>query len=368
MERLPPFIKGLELAALFYAEAVRPVLAAHLPQLVHAAARLDTGSDVLGFDTPQSRDHGWGPMLTLFVAEADYAQREQISGLLARELPRKIHGYPTNFYLLDDVDVGLKLNEDGPVNHGIKVTTVARFFAEYVGLDPSAPISELAWLAVPPQRLRTIAAGRVFHDGLRQLEAARARLRWYPRDVWLYLLANQWRRIDQEAPFMARCGDVGDELGARVVAARLVNELMRLCFLMEQQYPPYYKWFGSAFAQLACAARLTPHLHASYDSRDWHERERHLSAAYIVAIELHNALNVSPPIEPEVVPFHTRPYLVPPAGRIVEALHAAVTSPAVKALPPHVGAIWQFADSTDVIGRVERSKSLTNIYRDASDR
>ncbi len=368
MENLPPFIKGLELAALFYAEAVRPVLAAHLPQLVYAAARLDAGSDVLGFDTAQSRDHGWGPMLTLFVAEADYERREQIGELLANELPREIHGYPTNFERLDDVDVGLELNAQGAIKHGVKVTTVARFFDEYVGLDPAVPITETAWLAVPPQRLRTIAAGRVFHDGLQELAAARARLRWYPRDVWLYLLANQWRRIDQEAPFMARCGNVGDELGARVVAARLVNELMRLCFLIERQYPPYYKWFGSAFAQLDCAARLTPHLHAIFDSRDWHEREAHLSAAYVVVIELHNVLAVTPHIEPETVQFHSRPYLVPPAGRIVDALHAAISSPVLKALPPHVGAIWQFADSTDVVARVERSKALTSIYHNPADK
>jgi hypothetical protein len=54
---------------------------------------------------------------------------------------------------------------------------------------------------------------------------------------------------------MARCGDVGDELGSRLVAARLIEELMRLCFLMEKQYWPYAKWFGTAFSKLACAGR-----------------------------------------------------------------------------------------------------------------
>lgn len=33
---------------------------------------------------------------------------------------------------------------------------------------------------------------------------------------------------------------------------------MRLCFLMEKQYAPYPKWFGTAFAQLDCAERLLP--------------------------------------------------------------------------------------------------------------
>jgi hypothetical protein len=36
---------------------VRPVLDAHFPGLAHSAALIGDGSDVLGFDTPVSRDH-----------------------------------------------------------------------------------------------------------------------------------------------------------------------------------------------------------------------------------------------------------------------------------------------------------------------
>jgi len=52
-----PFIKGLELSELFYEEAVKPFLVARFPNVAYSAARLGHGSDVLGFDTPQSTDH-----------------------------------------------------------------------------------------------------------------------------------------------------------------------------------------------------------------------------------------------------------------------------------------------------------------------
>src|SRR4029079_7149185 len=119
-------------------------------------------------------------------------------------------------------------------------------------------------------------AGRVFHDGLGELEPLRASLRYYPEDVWLALLAAEWRRRDQEEAFMARCGDVGDELGSRVIAARQVRELMRLCFLMEKTSGPYTKWFGTAFTRLECAARVGPHLSAALTAGDWREREQAL--------------------------------------------------------------------------------------------
>lgn len=51
-----------------------------------------------------------------------------------------------------------------------------------------------------------LTSGRVFHDGLDQLGPLRVGLQYYPVDVWLYLLAAQWRRIAQEEAFMGRCG------------------------------------------------------------------------------------------------------------------------------------------------------------------
>ena len=74
------FIPGLELARRFYWEAVRPILDADFPGLRHSAALIGTGSEVLGFDTPMSADHHWGPRAMLFLAEDDYErQRDSAS-------------------------------------------------------------------------------------------------------------------------------------------------------------------------------------------------------------------------------------------------------------------------------------------------
>ncbi|MCX5757616.1 MAG: DUF4037 domain-containing protein, partial [Candidatus Hydrogenedentes bacterium] len=251
--------------------------------------------------------------------------------------------------------------EHGPVCHGVTIESVNGYFEGYVGVDPLAGLDEIDWLLIPQQRLRTVASGRVFHDGLDTLERARNALQWYPKDLWLYLLACQWQRINQEEPFMARCGDVGDELGSRIVAARLVDEIMRLCFLTERQYAPYYKWFGKAFSRLACAEYLTPVFHAVFDSQDWKERERHLSAAYLHVMGMHNDLGVTDFLEPEISPFYSRPYRVPHSGRFVNALCARIESDTIKRLPL-IGAVAQFADSTDVLDRIHRCKKFRALY------
>ena len=55
-----------------------------------------------------------------------------------------------------------------------------------------------AWLSTPQQRLLEVTAGAVFHDDEGELTATREALAWYPDELWLWLLACQWRRIDQE--------------------------------------------------------------------------------------------------------------------------------------------------------------------------
>jgi hypothetical protein len=244
----------------------------------------------------------------------------------------------------------------------VNVTSVARFFEGYAALDVSRPPELLDWLRIPPQRLRTIASGGLFHDEL-GVQRIREQLSWYPHDVWLYLMACQWRRIDQEEPFVGRTGDVGDELGSRIAAGRQVVELMRLGFLMERQHAPYFKWFGTAFARLACSARLEPVFRGVLDAQSWQEREGYLSEAYAIVGEMHNNLGVTSAVEAGVSRFHDRPYLVPHSGRWVEALTEAIESAEVRALPANIGAVWQFADSTDVLSDASTWESLSSIYR-----
>ncbi len=362
-KQLPPFVPGMELCQRFYEEAVRPLLVTNYPQLRYSAGRLERGSDVMGFDTHQSRDHHWGPRVTLFLAEADLVSvGESIMELMARQLPFEVMGYPTHF-ANPDIDGGLiAFTGERPINHGVTLATVRGFTEEYLGVDATQPVDDLAWLTMPSQHLRTLRSGRVFHDGLGLLGLVRQRLDWYPHDIWLYLMANQWRRIDQLEPFLGRCGDVGDELGSRLIGGRLIGEIMKLAFLIEKEYVPYAKWLGSAFARLENGRRLESIFLFILETRTWRERELWMNRAYLHLGEMHNKLGVTESVEVRVANFHSRPYLVPHSDRFVDALHEAIESEVVKALPRHVGGVGQFVDSTDIDESVDRLKALGMIY------
>jgi hypothetical protein len=359
------FIPGLDVGELFYREAVRPILDAHYPGLVHSAALLGSGSEILGYDTARSMDHEWGVRTQIFLREADHpALAPAIRDLLAGALPHEFRGLPVDLVRPspDSRNAIMTRLTEGPVRHGVAILTVPAFCRAYLGLDPRAGMSVEDWLVLPQQRLLGATAGRVFHDGLGDLGTLRAALRYYPDDVWLALLAAQWRRIDQEEPFMARGGDVGDELGSRIVAARQAREIMRLCFLMERRYWPYTKWFGTAFARLDSAPRVGPHLSAALAGGTWPERERALSAAYVAVAEMHNALGVTPPIEAAVSHFHDRPYLVLQSDRFVDALRARIEDPLLREVAL-TGCVDQLADSTDVLAYPERYVRLRALFQ-----
>jgi hypothetical protein len=340
---------GLQLSELFYTEFVKPILAMHFPNLRYSAALLGPGSEVLGFDDAQSTDHDWGLRLQLFLSPADYAvYRDSIDQRLRMELPLTIAGYPLNMARHSDNQAG----EPAPHDHSVVIVTVHDFFRRILRFDPTAEIRAIDWLLVPDYALLTLIRGRVFHDGLGELAPIRARLHYYPHDVWLYLMAAQWKRIGEEEAFMGRCGQVGDELGSRLVAARLVRDLMKLAFLQERQYAPYLKWFGTAFARLTGAGDLLPLLLKITQAQSWQERETQLSAAYRFVADQHNALAITPPLSPEVQPFFTRPFQVIGAERFADAIQAAITSVEVLALPIHLGAVDQFLDSTDAFNHL----------------
>jgi hypothetical protein len=61
------FAPGIDLGRAFYQQVVAPRLAG----IRHSAARLGSGSDVLGYDTPRSTDHDWGARLAVLVDQGE---------------------------------------------------------------------------------------------------------------------------------------------------------------------------------------------------------------------------------------------------------------------------------------------------------
>ena len=163
---------------------------------------------------------------------------------------------------------------------------------------------------------------------------------------------------------MPRAGYVGDELGSAVIGSRLVRDIMSLCFLMERQYAPYPKWFGTAFKALSCATSLRPALWEAQRASRWQQREDALCGAYEALARMHNNLAVTEKLPETISRFHNRPFKVIDDQIFVQALVSQITDPPVKRIASRrlIGSIDQFSDSTDLRSDPSWRSILKKLY------
>ena len=346
-DRLLP---GAELARRFFSDVAEPLLSRALPGLRYAAARLGSGSDVLGLDDAMSRDHDWGCRLTLLVDEDARDQVPRISAILEEELPERFGEFPVRF----------PVTWDSSLSHKVEVATVVDFTASRLGVNPSGGLSVLDWLSVTGQSVLEVTAGPVFTDRTRTLAAVRTMLAWYPPDVERYVLAAGWQRLCQLLPMVGRTAEAGDELGSRLLSASLAGDLLWLAFALSRRWAPYAKWRGTVFRSLPVAVRLGPLLDATA-APQWREREHALTSACDVLMSIQRERGLPTP-EFAVIPFFDRPYRTLDRA-VPQELLDGITDPDVTRLPPMVGSIEQWVDSTDVLSSPGRRAALQAAYR-----
>jgi len=303
---------GLEISRRHYLSVVAPGLAG----VPHAAALLGPGSEVLGYDDEVSPDHDFGARVQIF-----YRDRE----------------------------------------------TVGDFFTARLGVDPIDGMTVADWLLTPTQILASLTRGAVFHDPEGELARRREVLAWYPDDVWRYALAAGWLKVSQEEAFVARAGSTGDDLGSRILAGRLVRELMRIAFLVERRWAPYGKWFGRGLGELKLAAQLNPPLRGALAAETWREREAMICTAGSLLAAATNELGLGPPVDPAPRQFYTRDIRVLDAHRLTTALAGEITEPVLlgivervgrrAGIPKLAGTIDQAVDSTDILGDIGRCRA-----------
>jgi hypothetical protein len=325
------FIKGLKLSEDFYNEVVKNIIEKEFPDLKYSAGLMDYGSEILGFDTAMSRDHWWGPRVIIFLEQDDSLKyKDKIDRALSEKLPLEFKGYSTNFSgKVGDQTRILEPVKSGRVAHLIRIVTAEDFFQEHLGFNFNKRIEIEDWLVFSQQKLRLLHDGKLFHDNLNVKDAIN-KLEYYPKDIWLYLMASEWQRISEEKAFVGRSGETGNEIGSRIIATRIIESIMRLCFLMEKQYMPYSKWFGLAFNQLKCSSDFLPVFKKVLNAKKWQKREKFLAKAYKIIAQKHNFLQVTKKLPVEVSKYYNRKYLVLHADRFAEELRKSIKNKKLK--------------------------------------
>lgn len=240
-------MRGLELSERFYREHGEPMLREKFPKLLGliAVGLAGSGSECFGFDDDISQDHDFEPGFCIFLPDEDTVDRKTAFALerAYSKLPKEFMGYERS-----------PLSAVGGNRHGVMRT--GEFFVSKTGTTDGR-LSLRDWFFVPEQSLAEATNGKIFYDGLGVLTEIRERLAYLPEDVRLKKLAGNLLLMGQSGQYnYSRCVSRTETAAAQLAMHEFVSATLKVIFLLNRRYIPYYKWSFRALRELPILSSL----------------------------------------------------------------------------------------------------------------
>jgi hypothetical protein len=231
---------------------------------------------------------------------------------------------------------------------------------EYLGTADIENLTGPDWLAFSEHRLLSLVSGRIFFDGL-DIQKTLDKLRFYPEDVTLYLIASNWSLIAEEQAYVRRCYDVGDNAGSVMACGRIADRLMRLAFLYCKRYAPYSKWFGTAFKELPVDEEIKRAIYRALETADIDEREDNIVDAQKMLADMHNKSGLTEPVDVQIESYHERKIKVIFADKIANAAAQKLRGTAFEGYPL-IGTLSEVPNFTNIFDYPERREVVKGLY------
>ena len=241
---------GRELAREYFEMYGKPMLEREFPEALPylAAGFAGSGSEHYGFDDETSRDHDFEPGFCIFLPDESVVDR-RTEFLLSRayaKLPQEFGGVKR-----------LSASPVGGSRHGVMRT--ADFYYEKAGVPKDAAatgsamqvLTQDAWLRIPDYVLAEAVNGEVYFDNYGEFTCIREALQNMPEDIRLKRIAGNLLLMGQAGQYnFGRCLSHGEPEAAQLAATQFVTSAVKVIFLANGKYMPYYKWSFRALREL----------------------------------------------------------------------------------------------------------------------
>ncbi len=229
-------MNGIERSKKWFFEAVLPMLEKDFPQLLPriAAGIAGRGSECFGFDDEISLDHDCGTGVSLWLTDEDEAQY----GFALMRAYNALHK--------DDFPAKNSASKLGFQEHG--VSRITDFYRRHLGF-PKAPECWQEWFYTPEYAFAEAVNGEVFLDKAGIFSGIRAQIKaGFPEDVRKKKIAYCAVMMAQSGQYnFSRCLKHGEKGAAMLALDDFVRHGLRMIFLLNNRFMPYYKWsFRSA--------------------------------------------------------------------------------------------------------------------------
>ncbi|MBQ7956962.1 MAG: DUF4037 domain-containing protein [Clostridia bacterium] len=246
-------MKGLELAEKFYQEYGCKMISENFSDVEKylAFGLAGSGSECFGYDDEISRDHDFEPGFCIFLPDEsviDTRTEFQLERAYSK-LPKEFMGFERS-----------KLSPVGGNRHG--VIRISDFFEQKTG-DKKGEIPAEGWFYISEQFLLEATNGKIFCDNYGEVTAIREKLSYLPEDVRLKKLAGNLLVMAQSGQYnFPRLIKRGEKAAAQLAVTEFVNASLKVIFLLNKKYIPYYKWAFRALEDLEKLSFL-------YDELEW---------------------------------------------------------------------------------------------------
>lgn len=225
----------------FYLEHVADLLHRGYPEYEGriAVGIAGEGSDCFGYDDEISRDHDFGTGVCLWLTDEDM----------------KAIGYQLSLDYNGLVDAAQRSFYTERLRERRGVMSIHDFYSNILQTDcdvSSCFLTEKQWLTLDHSCLKTAVNGEVFRDDLGVFTSFRNYLlSYYPDNVWRSRIAFSLHEYASSLQVnYARCMSRSDLVAAQLCRAKGLEAAMNLFFLLNREYPPYYKWTFRALSEM----------------------------------------------------------------------------------------------------------------------
>lgn len=167
------------------------------------------------------------------------------------------------------------------------VIRTADFYLKAVGSE-NGKLSLEQWLRLPDYALAEAVNGDVFFDHYGEFSKIRENLILMPEDIKLKRLAGNLLIMAQSGQYnFIRSMKHGEPEAAQLACVEFVNAAMKVSFLLQDRYCPYYKWSFRALRELIGTKELSQKLSFLLfgDNRDNEVAERKYDTIEEIAFE-----------------------------------------------------------------------------------
>ena len=234
-------MKGLELSRKYYEEFGKPMLKEQFPEIEHliAVGLVGSGSDCYGYDDDISHDHDFEPGFCLFLPDESIIDEKTFFNLerAYSKLPKEFCGYKRSL-----------VKPVGGSRNGVFRTK--DFYNKKIG-SPDGELTYEQWFSLPDYALAEATNGEIFEDNFGEFTEIRNKLLSMPHDIFLKKLAGNLLIMAQSGQYnYPRILNRGETASAQLALFEFTNSAMKVYFLLNGKYMPYYKWQFRALRDL----------------------------------------------------------------------------------------------------------------------